>query len=126
MVRSNSWVVDIGNVSGAVIGFAIARFILGLGEACNFPAAIKAVAEWFPVKERALATGIIGATIAPFEVGFVPLPAWLAVGLPCNQRFATIWLILCLPATGHLRKTSMSPPPSSPTSTAILPSPQRR
>jgi MFS transporter, ACS family, hexuronate transporter len=41
-----------------VLGFAIARFILGLGEAVNFPAAIKAVAEWFPRRERALATGI--------------------------------------------------------------------
>lgn len=41
-----------------VLGFAIARFILGLGEAMNFPAAIKAVAEWFPRRERALATGI--------------------------------------------------------------------
>jgi ACS family hexuronate transporter-like MFS transporter len=41
-----------------VLGFAIARFILGLGEATNFPAAIKAVAEWFPRRERALATGI--------------------------------------------------------------------
>src|SRR5688500_17408181 len=41
-----------------VLGFAIARFVLGLGEAVNFPAAIKSVAEWFPRRERALATGI--------------------------------------------------------------------
>ena len=46
-----------GLVSTA-IGFAFWRFILGLGEATNFPAAIKAVAEWFPRRERALATGI--------------------------------------------------------------------
>src|ERR1051325_11501485 len=39
-------------------GFGVARFFLGLGEAGNFPAAIKTVAEWFPKKERALATGI--------------------------------------------------------------------
>jgi ACS family hexuronate transporter-like MFS transporter len=44
-----------------VTGFAAARFALGLGEAGNFPAAIKTVAEWFPRKERALATGIFNA-----------------------------------------------------------------
>lgn len=56
------------------LGFAIARSSLGLGESGNFPAAIKAVAEWFPKKERALATGIfnsganIGAVVAPIMV----------------------------------------------------------
>ena len=43
------------------LGFGMARFALGLGEAGNFPAAIKTVAEWFPRKERALATGIFNA-----------------------------------------------------------------
>lgn len=53
------------------VGFAIARFGLGIGEAGNFPSCIKTVAEWFPKKERALATGIfnagtnVGATIIP-------------------------------------------------------------
>ena len=42
----------------SVMGFGVARFALGLGEAGNFPAAVKTVAEWFPKKERALATGI--------------------------------------------------------------------
>ncbi|WP_242185232.1 MFS transporter [Sphingomonas sp. CARO-RG-8B-R24-01] len=42
-------------------GFAMARFALGLGEAGNFPAAIKSVAEWFPRRERALAAGILNA-----------------------------------------------------------------
>ncbi|GAB3753353.1 MFS transporter [Spirosoma pomorum] len=56
------------------VGFIVARVGLGLGEAGNFPAAIKTVAEWFPKKERALATGIfnsganIGAVIAPIVV----------------------------------------------------------
>lgn len=60
-----------------VLGFAIARVALGLTEAGNFPAAIKAVAEWFPKKERALATGIfnsganIGAIVAPLTVPFI-------------------------------------------------------
>lgn len=44
-----------------VAGFSLARFALGLGEAGNFPASIKTVAEWFPKKERALATGIFNA-----------------------------------------------------------------
>lgn len=48
-------------LSISVVGFIVARFILGLGEAGNFPAAIKTVAEWFPKKERALATGIFNA-----------------------------------------------------------------
>src|SRR5262249_18707656 len=41
-------------LASSVLGFGIARFFLGLGEAGNFPAAIKTVAEWFPKKERAL------------------------------------------------------------------------
>jgi ACS family hexuronate transporter-like MFS transporter len=45
----------------SVAGFSIARFALGLGESGNFPASIKTVAEWFPKKERALATGIFNA-----------------------------------------------------------------
>lgn len=56
------------------VQFAIARFGLGIGEAANFPAAIKTVADWFPERERALATGIfnsgsnIGAIVAPLMV----------------------------------------------------------
>jgi MFS transporter, ACS family, hexuronate transporter len=59
------------------VQFAIARFGLGLGEAANFPAAIKTVADWFPKRERALATGIfnsgsnLGALIAPLLVPFI-------------------------------------------------------
>jgi ACS family hexuronate transporter-like MFS transporter len=59
------------------LGFGIARFALGIGEAGNFPAAIKTVAEWFPRKERALATGIfnsganVGATITPLAVPWI-------------------------------------------------------
>src|SRR5215203_559396 len=45
----------------SAFGFGVARFTLGLGEAGNFPAAIKTVAEWFPKKERALATGIFNS-----------------------------------------------------------------
>lgn len=63
--------------ANSVFGFGVARTALGLTEAGNFPAAIKTVAEWFPKKERALATGIfnsganIGAIIAPLTVPFI-------------------------------------------------------
>ena len=61
----------------SIFGFGVARFALGLGEAGNFPAAIKTVAEWFPKKERALATGIfnsgsnVGAIVGPLAVPFI-------------------------------------------------------
>jgi MFS transporter, ACS family, hexuronate transporter len=68
-------------------GFGIARFALGIGESGNFPAAIKTVAEWFPKKERALATGIfnagsnVGAVIAPLVV------PWLALNWGWQSAF---------------------------------------
>jgi ACS family hexuronate transporter-like MFS transporter len=76
----------------SVIGFAIARFALGIGESGNFPAAIKTVAEWFPKKERAFATGIfnggsnVGAIVAPLVVPWIVLnwnwqTAFVATGL---------------------------------------------
>jgi ACS family hexuronate transporter-like MFS transporter len=61
----------------SLIGFIVARFGLGIGESGNFPAAIKTVAEWFPKKDRAFATGIfdastsVGAILAPFIVGAI-------------------------------------------------------
>jgi ACS family hexuronate transporter-like MFS transporter len=62
-----------------VFGFGLARFALGLGEAGNFPAAVKAVAEWFPKRERALANGVfnsgsnVGAVLAPLVVPWLTL-----------------------------------------------------
>ena len=59
------------------IGFALARFALGISEAGNFPGAVKTVAEWFPRKERALATGLfnagsnVGALLAPLLVPLI-------------------------------------------------------
>lgn len=65
----------------SVITFGIAMFLLGLGEAANFPACIKTVAEWFPKRERTLATGIFNSgtnvgnilvpLVVPFLVGIV-------------------------------------------------------
>lgn len=61
----------------SVSGFVFARIALGLGEGGNFPTCIKAVATWFPVRDRALATGIfnsgsnIGGLMAPLIAAFV-------------------------------------------------------
>ena len=89
--------------SASVAGFMGARFMLGLGEAGNFPASIKAVAEWFPKKERALATGIfnsgtnVGALLTPLAVPWITLNygwywAFIATGL-----IGFLWLALWLP-----------------------------
>jgi len=85
-----------------VISFAAARFALGLGEAGNFPSAIKAVAEWFPRRERALATGIfnsgsnIGAIVAPLLVPVVATRwGWQAAFL-CTGLLSAMWLIAWL------------------------------
>ena len=47
--------------ASSTFGFAVARFCLGLGEAANFPASVKAVAEWFPKRQRALANGVFNS-----------------------------------------------------------------
>ena len=70
-------VVSESTAFASVVGFMIVRFLLGLGEAGNFPASIKTVAEWFPKKERALSTGIfnsgtnVGALATPLVVPWI-------------------------------------------------------
>jgi ACS family hexuronate transporter-like MFS transporter len=85
-----------------VVSFAVARFALGLGESGNFPAAIKAVAEWFPQRERAMAAGIfnagsnIGALIAPVLVPVVAARwGWQAAFL-CTGTLSAMWLVMWL------------------------------
>jgi ACS family hexuronate transporter-like MFS transporter len=87
-----------------VWSFAAARFLLGAGEAGNFPASIKAIAEWFPKRERALATGIFNSAAAVGTVVAYPIVGWLflqwgwqaafigtgALGLVCLAA----WLVL--------------------------------
>ena len=76
-----------------VLGFEVVRFLLGLGESGNFPAALKTVAEWFPKKERSLATGIfnsgsnIGAIVAPLTVPWIA-PHWDGAGRLCSRDFS--------------------------------------
>jgi ACS family hexuronate transporter-like MFS transporter len=69
--------VGIASISVSIAGFMFSRALLGFGEAGNFPAAIKATAEYFPKKERSFATGIfnsgtnVGAVLAPLTVPFI-------------------------------------------------------
>ena len=88
----------------SVIGFAAARFGLGIGEAGNFPAAIKTTAEWFPKKDRAFVTGLfnaatsIGAIAAPFVVGWIVHENGKNWQIPflITGVLSTIWVILWL------------------------------
>jgi len=69
--------IGLGAVPVSIAGFMLSRAVLGFGESGNFPAAIKAVAEYFPKKERSLATGIfnsgsnVGAILAPLTVPII-------------------------------------------------------
>jgi MFS transporter, ACS family, hexuronate transporter len=86
----------------SVTGFGIARFFLGLGESGNFPAAIKTVAEWFPRKERALATGIfnagsnIGAIVAPVAVPLIVIRFGWRASFLFTGLFSAMWLLAWL------------------------------
>jgi ACS family hexuronate transporter-like MFS transporter len=81
-------------------GFGVARFSLGLGESANFPAAIKAVAEWFPKKERAFATGLfnsganIGAVAAPAIVPWLTLEYGWQASFIVTGALGFLWLVL--------------------------------
>ncbi len=76
----------------SVLGFAVVRFFLGFAEAANFPASIKAVAMWFPQKERALATGIFNSgTNVGVMVSFGTV--WLAEQYGWQWAFVTIGII---------------------------------
>ena len=87
------------SLATSAFSFGVARFFLGLGESGNFPAAIKTTAEWFPQRERSLATGIfnsganLGAMLAPAFVPWITLrygwrPAFLVTGL-----FSAAWIV---------------------------------
>jgi ACS family hexuronate transporter-like MFS transporter len=89
--------------SASVAGFIFARFLLGLGEAGNFPAAIKVVAEWFPKRERALATGLfnsgtnVGALVTPLIVPWITLTYGWYWAFIATGALGFLWLLLWLP-----------------------------
>jgi MFS transporter, ACS family, aldohexuronate transporter len=103
-------------LTGTAAGFALMRFLLGLGEAGNFPAAIKTVAEWFPKKERALATGIfnsgtnVGALLTPLAVPWITLHwgwrwSFVATGIT-GFLWTAWWLRAYRPPERHPRLTA--------------------
>jgi MFS transporter, ACS family, hexuronate transporter len=94
--------------SRGVVSLGVFRFLLGMGEAGNWPAGVRVVAEWFPPKERALASGIfnsgssIGALMAPPLVAWIVLHfgwprAFLVVGLSGFGWIAAWWIIYRTP-----------------------------
>ena len=80
-------------------GFGVARFSLGLGESGNFPAAIKATAEWFPKRERAFATGLFnsganaGAVLAPLVVPWITLTWGWREAFLFTSAIGLLWLV---------------------------------
>jgi ACS family hexuronate transporter-like MFS transporter len=86
-----------------VAEFALARIALGIGEAGNFPASIKTVADWFPKKERALATGLfnsgsnMGAILAPAVVPIVALRWGWQVAFIATGLAGLIWVVFWWP-----------------------------
>jgi ACS family hexuronate transporter-like MFS transporter len=82
-----------------VLGFITARIALGLAEGGNFPGAIKTVAEWFPVKERALATGLfnagtnVGAILCPIGVPWMYAVWGWAVTFYVTGALGLLWVV---------------------------------
>ena len=89
--------------SASVAGFIFARLLLGFGEAGNFPAAIKVTAEWFPKKERALATGIfnsgtnVGAVLTPLVVPSITLYWGWYWAFIITGALGFLWLFFWIP-----------------------------
>jgi ACS family hexuronate transporter-like MFS transporter len=98
-----------------VAGFSAARAFLGLGESGNFPGANKAVAEWFPKKERALATGLFNAGSNVGVVAAALLVPWIALTLGWRWAFIVtgsldllwlaVWLAVYRDPSRHRRVT---------------------
>lgn len=86
-------------LANGITSFAMARFGLGIGEAGNFPAGIKAVTEWFPQRERAYAIGLfnaganVGAIITPLLVPLLVLTFDWRVAFYITGVFGIVWLI---------------------------------
>ena len=88
--------------ASSVMGFAAARFALGLGESGYFPGAIKTVSEWFPKKERALATGIfnagtnVGALVTPLVVPIIAATYGWQMAFIITGAIGFVWLVFWL------------------------------
>lgn len=109
-------------LTSSVTGFATARFGLGLGEAGNFPASIKAVSEWFPQRERAFAIGIfnsgsnVGAIITPLLVPWIVVTWNWRVAFFCTGIIGVMWSVVAIalfhpPLTGRVSQEEHVPAP---------------
>ena len=100
----------------SVLQFAVARFSLGIGEAGSFPASIKAVAEWFPKKERALATGIfnsgtnVGAIVTPLVVPWLTLRFGWQMAFIATGAFGLLWIVAWLAVYRRPEESSLVSP----------------
>jgi len=88
------------SLARSAFSFGVSRFFLGLGESGNFPAAVKTVAEWFPKKERAFATGIfncgtnVGATLVPLVVPWIAVTIGWQWAFLFTGAFSLTWLLI--------------------------------
>ena len=88
--------------ASSLTSFMAARFAIGLGESGNFPSGLKAVAEWFPKQERALATGVfnagsnVGAIVTPLIVPAITLTLGWRAAFLITGSFTVFWLIAWL------------------------------
>jgi len=100
------------------VSLGVYRFLLGMGEAGNWPAGVKVVSEWFPAEERALAAGIfntgssVGAILAP------PVVAWILLTYGWPSAFLSIgvlgllWLLIWWPVYRTPREAAHEAPPA--------------
>src|ERR1700677_1455040 len=79
--------------SGGVISLTIFRFLLGAGEAGNYPAGVKLIAEWFPAEERSLASGIFNSGVSVGAILAPPLLAWILLSAGWRTAFLSVGLL---------------------------------
>jgi ACS family hexuronate transporter-like MFS transporter len=88
--------------ANSILSFGVCRFLLGVGEGCNWPGAGRVTAEWFPARERGIAVGIydsgssIGAIVAPPLVAFVAATFGWRYAFVASGILGFLWLILWL------------------------------
>ncbi|MBI4877436.1 MAG: MFS transporter [Acidobacteria bacterium] len=117
------------SAAGAAHAFArsafslgVFRFLLGMGEAGNWPAAVKVVSEWFPTRERALASGIFNSGAAIGALAAPPLIAWMVLRFGWQASFllvglsgflwVVVWLRVYRTPPEAAKETSVAPPPA--------------
>jgi ACS family hexuronate transporter-like MFS transporter len=102
--------------AGSIFQFAAARFSLGIGEAGSFPASIKAVSEWFPKKERAVATGLfnsgtnVGAIVTPLIVPWLTFRYGWRMAFIATGALGLLWIAAWLALYQRPEESSLVSP----------------